>query len=235
MVTSADVRLGDRCEMRDFAAMVRAHLDHGVAMLRAQIEQRQRNADVVVEIPLRDQTGAHPAQDRPDHFFGRRLPVAAGHGHHRVSEPSALCAGARGQAPATCRGRRPVAHRSAADARPGDHQRRGRLRRREFVAVEAFAPERGKQRARPAGCGYPSRCRRTTRSSPTRRPSPQRARPASVSVNSGSVSIRAAGLNVQAFPSATRGPPCLETLEVTICAGYLLSRGADRSGGRATT
>ena len=91
----ADVRLRDRDEMRDFTSVVRAHLDHGVAMLLAQIEQCQRNPDVVVQIPLRDQTGALAAQYRPEYLFRRRFPVAPRDGHYRVSKPSAMRAGAR--------------------------------------------------------------------------------------------------------------------------------------------
>ena len=178
--------------MRDFAAMVRAHLDDRVAMLRAEIEQRQRDADVVVEIPLRDQAGSHPAQDRADHFLGRRLPVAAGHGDHRAPKPPAMFAGARGQRPQR------VGHDDlrqvdwAARARPADRRRPGPPRRSRTHGRRSVRPEARQTAPRPAGSGCRSRCNRTTRSSPTRRPSPQRARPASVSGVSESVSIREA-------------------------------------------
>ena len=128
--------------MPNLACVVRAHLDHGVTMLLAEIEQCQRNADVVIEIPLRDQTGPLADQYRPDYLFRRRFPVAPRHGHYRLSKPSAMRAGARGQGPQRVRDD---------DLGQGDRQRTlnqetaspaGGCGAGEFMAVKAFATER---------------------------------------------------------------------------------------------
>jgi hypothetical protein len=82
--------------------MVHAHLDRGVAVRRAQPQQGQRHADVVVQVAFGGQHGG-PArfggQNRGQHFLHRGLAVAAGdggnlagmrwHDARRPSRPSA--------------------------------------------------------------------------------------------------------------------------------------------------
>ena len=62
--------------------MVHAHLDHREAVRLAQPEQRERHADVVVEVSRRgEDRGARAAmrgEDRGEHFLHRGLAVAAG-------------------------------------------------------------------------------------------------------------------------------------------------------------
>ena len=52
-----DVRLREPAEVADLARVVHAHLDHRAAVAGAQLEQRERQADVVVQIAAR---GEHP-------------------------------------------------------------------------------------------------------------------------------------------------------------------------------
>ena len=62
---------GERCQ---FARVVHAHFYHSVAMRLAQIEQRERQADVVVKIARRCQHGIRAvrrAQNGRQHFFHR--------------------------------------------------------------------------------------------------------------------------------------------------------------------
>ena len=92
MLIDGDRRLRDGGELRRLAGMVHADLDRGRRMLRAQTEQRQRQADRVVEVAFGRE---HPraaemrAQDRREHFLDRRLAVAADDGDDRKREPRA--------------------------------------------------------------------------------------------------------------------------------------------------
>ena len=51
-----DIGFGNFGELRDFAAMIRAHFDNGEIMLRLQLEQCQRHPDIIVEITARGKT-----------------------------------------------------------------------------------------------------------------------------------------------------------------------------------
>ena len=59
-----------------------------------QAQQRQRHADVVVEVAARGQALAGLREDRGDHLLGGGLAVAAGHADQRAGE--LLAPGARG-------------------------------------------------------------------------------------------------------------------------------------------
>ena len=48
----AHVGLGDADQRADFTSVIHAELDHGDVRPRPQLEQRQRQADVVVQVPL---------------------------------------------------------------------------------------------------------------------------------------------------------------------------------------
>src|SRR5690606_41722432 len=71
-----DRRLGDAHQMSDLALMIRAHLDDGETMLRGEAQQRERHADVSVEIAARRERRADARENRSDHFLRRRLAVA---------------------------------------------------------------------------------------------------------------------------------------------------------------
>ena len=74
----ADVRLRDADERPDLAGMIHAELDHCHLRSGPQLEQRERQADVVVQVPL---VPEHPVASRQElrrDFLRRRLAGAAG-------------------------------------------------------------------------------------------------------------------------------------------------------------
>ena len=86
-----DVGRGELREIRDLAGVVHAELDHGVAMGLAQLEQRERRADVVVQIAARGKHGAGlrargQSQDCGEHLLHGRLAAAAGDRDERGGE-----------------------------------------------------------------------------------------------------------------------------------------------------
>ena len=81
LTITADVGPRQLGRVRDLAEAAHAHLDDGVAMPVVQAAQRQRHAEVVVEVAfgLEHRVGARRRrQDRRDHLLGRRLAVRAG-------------------------------------------------------------------------------------------------------------------------------------------------------------
>ena len=77
----ADVRLRDADERADFAGMIHAELDDRHLRPRPQLEERERQADVVVQVPL---VAKHPVPRRQKlrrDFLRRRLARAAGDRH----------------------------------------------------------------------------------------------------------------------------------------------------------
>ena len=71
------------------ARMIGAHLNHRMPMALLQFEQRQRHADVIVEITARSQCRTTLRENGGEHFFGAGLAVAAGDADQRRSEPMA--------------------------------------------------------------------------------------------------------------------------------------------------
>jgi hypothetical protein len=72
-------------QIADFAGMVHAHLDHGKTVCRAQAQQGQRHADVVVQIAGGGQHGVFAGfghQDGAQHFLDAGLAAAAGDAGH---------------------------------------------------------------------------------------------------------------------------------------------------------
>ena len=143
-----DARPRDRRKMGDLAEVVGAHLDHGIAMRGFEAAQRQRHADVVVQVAARDETRAGAAEDRARHLLDRRLAVAARDADDRASEIAAP--GAR-----EGRERRQrVAHdhlrQRHRDRSCDQRARRAALERlgHELVRIEAIAAQRHEQRAR---------------------------------------------------------------------------------------
>ena len=144
----ADRRLGDRGQVRDFAQVVRAHLDDGATMRGFEPAQRERHADVVVEVALRHETRTEVGQDRAGHFLDRRLAVAARDADHDAGEraaPGIRECGQTDQRVGDDDLRQRAIDRSADDRACG-----AALRRigDEVVTVEAVARERDEQRTR---------------------------------------------------------------------------------------
>ena len=149
VVDHDDRRSRDRRERAGLAAVVHAELDDRCAVVRAQAQQRQRQADRVVQVAARreDAAGAVPGtQDRGRHLLDGRLAVAADDDDERRIETRTP-----GRREFAQRGER-VGHR---DHRPRvaaaalRHHRGGRAAREragdEIVAVEPFAVERDEQ------------------------------------------------------------------------------------------
>ena len=89
-------RLGNGGQYSRFARMVHAEFKHGQLMLRVQAEQRERQADVVVEIAGGRQAGVFThglREDRGDHLLDRGLAVAARHGDDGNRELAAPAGG----------------------------------------------------------------------------------------------------------------------------------------------
>ena len=79
---------GDRGEGGDVARAVGPHLEHDRLVGGAELEERQREAPLVVEAPRRAQDLKARAEDAGDQLLGRRLAVRAGHADDRDVEPA---------------------------------------------------------------------------------------------------------------------------------------------------
>ena len=88
----AVVGLGDRGQQGDLAAGAGSHFDHAELRVAGHGEQRERHADVVVEVAARgvdlEAFGQHAAHQ----FLGRGLAVAARYGEYRDRQPAAVFA-----------------------------------------------------------------------------------------------------------------------------------------------
>ena len=75
--------LGHSSKPRDFSWVVHPHFNNGNLMARVQTQQRQRHANVVVEVALSSQHRLGPvgAQHRCDHLRHRGLSIASSHGN----------------------------------------------------------------------------------------------------------------------------------------------------------
>ena len=149
VVHHGDRRRGDFREQRGFARMVHAQFDHRQLMRGVQTEQRERHADLVVEVAGGRQArvlAERGGEDRRDHFLDRGLAVAARDGDERHAELAAPAARERAQRDARVghaqRGHVP-AFRRARDER-GRHVARRDVRQ-EVVRVETLALERDEQ------------------------------------------------------------------------------------------
>ena len=78
-----DIRPHHLAQIAYLAEVVHARLDDRRLMLRHQPQQRQRRADVVVEVPLRAQGVVPLREHRGDHLLGGGLSGGAGDLHHR--------------------------------------------------------------------------------------------------------------------------------------------------------
>ena len=76
---------GNAGQRRQLAEMVHAHFNHGVTVVSAQIQQGERQADVVVEIARRRQHRVRAkfgAQHRRQHFLHGRFAAGTGNPEH---------------------------------------------------------------------------------------------------------------------------------------------------------
>ena len=103
---------GQSRQQGNFPGMVHAQLEHCDLVLRAQAQQGQRQADVIVQIALGGQTGlGFPGlQNRGQHLGHRGLAIAASHSDQRQAELPAPAAGELGQ------GQAGVGHQQARQA-----------------------------------------------------------------------------------------------------------------------
>jgi hypothetical protein len=89
IVDQAHRRLGDRSQLRDLARMIHAQLDDCGLVRGFQPDQRQRHADVVIQVAAGRQVllGTElGGQDGRDHFLDRGLAIAAGDAYDRDVE-----------------------------------------------------------------------------------------------------------------------------------------------------
>jgi hypothetical protein len=82
-----DQRHGRRtnlCQIGDFAGVIHPHFDDSGTMRAPQAQQRQRQANIVIQVaPGRQDSGAESGfENRRNHLLGRRLAVGAGHRDH---------------------------------------------------------------------------------------------------------------------------------------------------------
>ena len=140
------------------ADAIRAHLDHRAAMQGLQAHQRQRYADVIVEVAVGRQARAPAGQNRGRHALDGGLAVAAAHRHDRdgnirAPAPPPIAAGrATRPAPrsAAAKPRAPLDRRLRRPHRAPQPPRRTRHRRISARAERRITPP-------PSACG----CRRT--------------------------------------------------------------------------
>ena len=91
----ADPRPGDAGQVGDLAADVHPHLEDGRLVLRAEAQERQRQADLVVLVALVAQRPEAAAEDGSDGLLGRGLGDAPGHADDQRIEPAAPAGGDR--------------------------------------------------------------------------------------------------------------------------------------------
>ncbi len=153
VIDEGDRGAGETGQIVDLARAVHAHLDDRRMVRRMQLEQRQRHADVVVEVARCRQhrmLAEIRAQDGGAHLLDGGLAIAAGDADQRDVEARAPVGGelAEGQPRVGDADQRQTRMRGG----PGgvDERTAGALRQGlcdVVVAVEALAPERDEQHA----------------------------------------------------------------------------------------
>ena len=81
----ADVRRREKAQLADLAGRAHAHLEHEHLVLRSESGERERDPDVVVQIPPVLVHAVARPQHRRDHLLRRGLAVRAGHRRDRHS------------------------------------------------------------------------------------------------------------------------------------------------------
>ena len=76
-------RLAHPGQGRNVVGMVRAHFHDGDFRVRADAEDRQRHADIVVQVPFRGRDPEMRGQDLADKLLGGRLAIRAGQADDR--------------------------------------------------------------------------------------------------------------------------------------------------------
>ncbi|MNP30941.1 hypothetical protein D3C76_1240390 [compost metagenome] len=82
--------LGQADGVADLANARSAQLDHRGAVLRGDLQQGQRRAEVVVQVAAGGVHQATSAQDAGEHLLDRGLAAGTGDGHHRLVEGSTV-------------------------------------------------------------------------------------------------------------------------------------------------
>ena len=83
---NGDIRQGDLGQRSNLAGMIRAQFQHEIILVRVGREDRQGNADVVVEAFGGDRSAKTVAQDTIDEMLGAGFAVAAGDGDHFAAQ-----------------------------------------------------------------------------------------------------------------------------------------------------
>ena len=115
VIMPTDGRASSR-QRRHFPGAIGAHLDDREAMLGREAQQRQRHADVIVEVAARRQAVAGLAENGRGHLLGRGLAVAAGDTHQRPAKVARARRAPRASARPGCPRPRSAAAAAAAAA-----------------------------------------------------------------------------------------------------------------------
>jgi hypothetical protein len=87
------LRTGDVAQQRDLSGHVEPHLQHGPGVIAGQLENRQRQADFVVEVPQVPQRTEATLEQLGGDFLGGRFAQAAGDADDAQRQPRAPVAG----------------------------------------------------------------------------------------------------------------------------------------------
>ena len=86
----SEIGLCDRTEQGDLSAVARSHLDESELGRAVHRQQRQRNADVVVQVAVCSIGMESAGQNSVSQLLGSRFPVAAGDGKDRDTQLPAV-------------------------------------------------------------------------------------------------------------------------------------------------
>src|SRR5690606_26119218 len=145
VVDQGDGRRRQAGEPGDLADVVHAELDYRGAVPGLERQQRERDADVVVQVAAGGERGLAEVggEDRGDHLLDRRLAVAAGHGDERQVEAAPPAGGDPSERLATVRHQQRRRRGALGPALHGDGSRApGEGFAAEVVRIEALATQR---------------------------------------------------------------------------------------------
>ena len=144
----ADARLRERHQLRHIADAICADFNHRALVRIVQAHQCQRHADVVIQVALRREAGAHTRENCSNHLLHRGLAIAASNRDQRQPE---ICAPLRRQALQRRQRVRYLDLRQLDGQEPRDDRPRGTglgRRRDETCPVEIRAAQRDEQSPR---------------------------------------------------------------------------------------
>ena len=78
----ADLRLGDAAQQLDLARTVHRHLQYGALVLRGELEEGERKADLRIPVELAFVHAPAGAENSGDDLLAGGFADAAGHPHH---------------------------------------------------------------------------------------------------------------------------------------------------------